>query len=556
MSSASPDAETPARLRSGGTLLVDALRIHGVDTLFGVPGESALPVFDALRDAARGVRFIVCRHEANAAHMAEADGKLTGRPGVCIVSRGPGAMHAAVGVHTAFQDSTPFLLIIGQVPRAHRGREAFQEMDYSRAFADMAKWAADIPSADAIPEYLSRAFHIATHGRPGPVVLSVGEDVLGEMSAVLDAPAFKPVAAVPAPASMQRVHDMLQAAERPLVIVGGSGWTAQASADITAFCATNGLPVVAGFRAQDIVDNDSPVYIGDLSLGSNRALTQRVKAADLLLVVGDRLGEVTSKAYDALKVPDPDQGLIHVFPGAEELGRVYNADLPILAAPPEFAAALRTLAPLDGTGWSEWRRAGRAVYEAYQTPPAAHAGFDYAKVILHLAETLPHDAIVTNGAGNYTIWLHRFYRYRRFGTQLAPKSGCMGYGLPAAIAAKLRHPARTVVALAGDGCFQMASPDFATAVHHNLPVVVIVVNNGAYGSIRAHQERHFPGRESGTRLTNPSFADLARAYGVHGETVHADADFPAALARALAAGMPAIIEIALPPAQLTPDFVL
>ncbi|MEP9347946.1 thiamine pyrophosphate-binding protein [Xanthobacter sp. KR7-225] len=549
-------APSSAPLRAGGAILVDALRIHGADRIFGVPGESALPVFDALRDGARGVRFIVCRHEANAAHMAEADGKLTGRPGVCIVSRGPGAMHAAVGVHTAFQDSTPFILIIGQVPQAHRGREAFQEIDYSRTFADMAKWAADIPRADAIPEYLSRAFHVATHGRPGPVVLSVGEDVLSEMSAVADAPAFKTVAAVPAPADMARVRERLQAAARPLLIVGGSGWTAEASADITGFALANNLPVVAGFRAQDIVSNDAPVYVGDLSLGSSRALTQRVKDADLLLVLGDRIGEVTSKAYDALKVPDPDQALIHVFPGAEELGRVYNADLPILAAPPEFAAALRDMAPLDPARWAPWRAECRAAYEAYQVPPEKTAGFDYAKVIQHLRAALPDDAIVTNGAGNYTIWLHRFFRYRTFRTQLAPKSGCMGYGLPAAIAAKLRHPGRTVVALAGDGCFQMASPDFATAVHHKLAIVVIVVNNATYGSIRAHQERQFPGRESGTRLTNPSFAELARAYGAHGERVEADADFPAALERALAAGGPALIEILLPPSQLTPDLVI
>ncbi|MEP9354380.1 thiamine pyrophosphate-dependent enzyme [Xanthobacter sp. KR7-65] len=542
--------------RSGGSILVDALRINGVDTIFGVPGESALPVFDALRDQAHGVRFIVCRHEANACHMAEADGKLRGIPGVCIVSRGPGAMHATVGVHTAFQDSTPLILIIGQLPRAHRGREGFQEMDYSRTFADMTKWAADIPSAEAIPEYVSRAFHIATHGRPGPVVLSVGEDVLSEMSAVADAPAFKPVAAVPSPRILDEAREMLQTAERPLVIVGGSGWTAEASAGITAFCLANDLPVVAGFRSQDIVDNRAPVYMGDLSLGSSRALTERLKAADLLLVVGDRLGEVTSKSYGALAVPDPAQGLIHVFPGADELGRVYNADLPILAGPPEFVAGVRNLTPLDPTRWRGWRAEGRAAYEAYQRPPEKVAGFDLAKAVLHLAEVLPDDAIVTNGAGNYTIWLHRFYRYRAFGTQLAPKSGCMGYGLPAAIAAKLRFPDRAVVALAGDGCFQMASPDFATAVHHKLPIVVIVVNNGAYGSIRAHQERHFPGRESGTRLTNPSYAALAQAYGVHGEEIHSHAAFPAALDRALAAEGPALIEIIMPTQQLTPDLIL
>lgn len=550
------DGTSATALRTGGSILVDALRIHGVDTVFGVPGESALPVFDALRDGDHGVRFVVCRHEANASHMAEADGKLRGIPGVCLVSRGPGAMHAAVGVHTAFQDSTPFILIIGQVPRAGRGREGFQEMDYSRAFADMAKWSADIPRADAIPEYMSRAFHMATHGRPGPVVLSVGEDVLSEMSAVADAPAFKPATSVPAPASLAQMREMLQAAERPLVIVGGSGWTAEAAQGITDFCVAGGLPVAAGFRSQDIVDNRLPVYVGDLSLGVNRALTERVKAADLLLVVGDRLSEVTTKSYSSLAVPDPVQTLIHVYQGADELGRVYNADLPILAAPPEFVAGLKALAPLDGARWASWRQEARAAYELYQTPPEKTAGFDLAKVVQHLVKRLPDDAIVSNGAGNYTIWLHRFYRYRAFGSQLAPKSGCMGYGLPAAIAAKLRFPERVVVALAGDGCFQMASPDFATAVHHKLPIVVIVVNNGVYGSIRAHQERQFPGRESGTLLSNPSYSAIAHAYGVYGETVREEEEFPAALERAFASGGPAIVEIIMPTNQLTPDFII
>lgn len=544
------------KLRNGGQILVDGLRIHGVDTVFGVPGESALPIFDALRGGENGVRFIVCRHEANGTHMAEADGKLRGAPGVCIVSRGPGAMHAAVGVHTAFQDSTPMILIIGQVPRAHRGREAFQEMDYSRVFADMTKWAADIPNVDAIPEYLTRAFHIATHGRPGPVVLSIPEDVLSDLSPVADAPAWKPVSAAPAAGTMAQLRELLQASHRPLVIVGGSGWTAEAAADISAFCIASDLPVVAGFRAQDIVDNRSPAYVGDLSLGSSPALTARVKAADLLLVVGDRLGEVSTKAYGALQVPDPAQTLIHVFPDPDELGRVYNADLPILSGMVDFADQLRDATPLDPANWSGWRRACREAYEAFQQPPGKSAGFDLAKAILHLSERLPDDAIVTNGAGNYTIWLQRFYRYRTFGTQLAPKSGCMGYGLPAAIAAKLRFPDQVIVGLAGDGCFQMASPDFATAVHHKLPLVMIVVNNGAYGSIRAHQERHFPGRESGTVLTNPSFAALAHAYGVHGETISDDADFPAALERALTAGVPAILEIKMPGNHLTPDLII
>ncbi|MFG1462595.1 thiamine pyrophosphate-binding protein [Xanthobacter sp. DSM 24535] len=549
-------AAQPAATRNGGQILVDALRIHGADRIFGVPGESALPVFDALHEGEKGVRFVMCRHEANASHMAEADGKLTGLPGLCLVSRGPGAMHATVGVHTAWQDSTPMILIVGQVPRTTRGREGFQEINYVRVFADMAKWVGEIESADLIPEYVSRAYHIATQGRPGPVVLSIPEDVLASTGAVVDAPAFHRASPAPAASDMARLRDILQGAQRPLVIIGGSTWTAEAAGKVSAFCAASGLPVAAGFRSQDLVNNDLPHYVGHLTLGSSPALTERVKAADVLLVIGDRLGEITSKAYSALDVPAPKQTLIHVHPGAEELGRVYNADLPILSGMERFADALAELEPLESGPWTDWAHAARAEFEAFQQPPTRTAGFDLGKMILHLREVLPDDAIIANGAGNYTVWLHRFFRYRTFGTQMAPKSGSMAYGLPGAIAAKLRHPERTVVALAGDGCFQMASPEFATAVHYKLPIVVIVVNNAIYGSIRMHQERHFPGRPSGTFLTNPDFAALARSYGAHGEVVSADADFPAALARARATGGPAIVEVRVPSNQLTPDMIL
>ncbi|OYX67583.1 MAG: thiamine pyrophosphate-binding protein [Rhizobiales bacterium 32-66-11] len=552
-SAASPAATAT---RNGGQILVDALRIHGADRIFGVPGESALPVFDALHEGEKGVRFVMCRHEANASHMAEADGKLTGLPGLCLVSRGPGAMHATVGVHTAWQDSTPMILIVGQVPRTTRGREGFQEINYVRVFADMAKWVGEIESADLIPEYVSRAYHIATQGRPGPVVLSIPEDVLSSLSAVADAPAFHRAAPAPAASDMARLRDLLQGAQRPLVIIGGSTWTAEAAGKVSAFCAASGLPVAAGFRSQDLVNNDLPHYVGHLTLGSSPALTERVKAADVVVAIGDRLGEITSKAYSALDVPAPKQTLIHVHPGAEELGRVYNADLPILSGMERVADALAELEPLDSTLWTDWAQAARAEFEAFQQPPTRTAGFDLGKMILHLREVLPDDAIIANGAGNYTVWLHRFFRYRTFGTQMAPKSGSMAYGLPGAIAAKLRHPERTVVALAGDGCFQMASPEFATAVHYKLPIVVIVVNNAIYGSIRMHQERHFPGRPSGTFLTNPDFAALAQSYGAHGEVVTQDGEFPAAFARALAAGGPAIVEVRVPSNQLTPDMII
>ena len=551
-----PESTLSPRSRKGGELLVSALRIQGVDTIFGVPGESALPIFDALLDAGDAIRFIVCRHEANAAHMAEADGKLRNRPGVCLVSRGPGAMHAAVGLHTAWQDSTPMVLIVGQVPRRHRGREGFQEMEFTRVFADMTKWAAEIDAPDRIPEHVTRAFHIAAHGRPGPVVLSIPEDVLDVVSDVADAAPGQPFQPGPSDLDMTRLSTLLEAAERPLIIVGGGGWTAEAAAQVRRFAAAGDLPVVAGFRSQDIVDNRSEQYAGDLSLGCSPALKARVKEADLLLVIGDRLGEVTTGGYSLLTAPDPNQRLVHVFPGAEELGRVYTPTLAILSSMPRFADALVALPPVARRAWGDWRAALRKAYLDYQAPPAQAAGLDLAKIVTWLRERLPDDAIVTNGAGNYNIWLHRFYRYRHFGTQLAPKSGCMGYGLPAAITAKLRHPDRTVITLAGDGCFMMSSPDFATAVRYWLAITVIIINNARYGSIRMHQERHFPGRPSGTDLTNPDFAALARSYGAFGEVVERDEDFVAAFERAIASGGPAILELRVDPDRLTPDMTI
>lgn len=548
--------ETTAKPRNGGQILVAALRIHGADMIFGVPGESALPIFDALLDERPAMRFIVCRHEANAAHMADADAKLTGRPGICMVSRGPGAMHAAIGIHTAFQDSTPVILIVGQVPRHHLGREAFQEMDFTKTFADTTKWAAEISDPDLIPEYVSRAYHIATHGRPGPVVLSIPEDVLSAMSTVADAAPHRALDTSPSAHAMARLRTLLQAAERPLAIVGGGGWTAEDARAFTAFAEANALPVIAGFRSQDIVDNRSDVYIGDMSLGGSRNLAARIKSADFLLVVGDRLGDVTTRGYSVIDSPTPKQTLVHVYPGAEELGRVYNAELPIHSGIGQFVATLSTFDAVDVTRWQAWRMECRQEYLAFQKPPAKAPALDLAKVVLHMRERLPDDAIVTNGAGNCNIWLHRFFSYRQLGTQVAPKSGAMGYGLSAAIAAKLRCPDRAVVGFAGDGCFLMASPDFATAVHYRLPVVVIVANNAMYGSIRMHQEKQFPGRPSATALTNPDLVTFARAYGAHGECVERDSDFPAALERALAANGPALIELRLDPNQLTPDFAI
>ncbi|MCG6205227.1 thiamine pyrophosphate-binding protein [Rhodopseudomonas sp. HC1] len=548
--SASP---TGARLRSGGEILVAALRSNGVDRMFGVPGESALPVFDALADADAGVRFIVCRHEATASHMAEADGKLTGRPGVCIVSRGPGAMHAMVGVHTAWQDSTPLLLLIGQVPRAYRGREAFQEVDYTGVLGGMTKWVAEVESAEQISEMVAQAFAVAMQGRPGPVALSLPEDVLSELSAAADAAPVKIDRTAPFPAQMQQVRALLQQAQRPLIVVGNLGWSNAASETFRRFVMDNDLPVVAGFRSQDVLDNDCEQYLGDLSLGCSRKLVDRVKQADCVLVIGDRLGDVTTQHYSLFDLPAPQPTLIHVFPEAGELGKVYTPSLAIEADASLFIAGLADLAPLSPAAWTAWRAAGRDEYVAYQQARPHRPPLDLAEIISHLRDRLPSDTIVTNGAGNYTIWLHRYFRYRQLGTQIAPKSGSMGYGLPAALAAKLRHPDRTVVCLAGDGCFMMASQEFATAFREQLPIIVIIVNNVTYGSIRMHQENQFPGRPSGTALNNPDFVALAQSYGAYAEAVQTHAAFPPALERAIAAERPSVIELHVDPRLLTPD---
>jgi acetolactate synthase-1/2/3 large subunit len=549
------DPEQPAgtvtALRSGGQLLVSALRVNGVDRMFGVPGESALPIFDSLLDA--GIQFVTCRHEATASHMAEADGKISGRPGICVVSRGPGAMHAAIGLHTAWQDSTPLILIVGQVPRGHRGREAFQEINYVRTFDDMTKWVGEVQSPDQIPEFVNRAFHVAMQGRPGPVVLSLPEDVLSSMSDVADALPAQLVETAPSDQQMVQVRELLGRAQKPIVIVGNLGWTREAAAQFKAFVARNDLPVIAGFRSQDVLDNRSPHYVGDLSLGCSKALMERVKAADLLLVIGDRLGDVTTNHFSLLDAPTLKQVLIHVFPGAEDLGRTYNPTLAIQSRSSSFVAALAKLPPLHANPWAAWREELRQALVNYQSPRPDTASFDLSKVIAHLNRVLPDDAVVTNGAGNYTIWLHRYYCYRQLGTQIAPKSGSMGYGLPAAIAAKLRQPDRTVVCLAGDGCFMMASQEFATAVQRGLPIIVIIVNNGMYGSIRMHQENHFPHRPSGTDLLNPDFAALARSYGAHGEIVDHHDQFPDVFARAVRADRPTVIELRVNRNQLTPD---
>ena len=542
---------------TGARLLVDALVTHGVDRVFSVPGESFLAVLDALHDETERIRTIVCRHEAGAANMAEATGKLTGRPGVAIVTRGPGATHASIGVHTAFQDSTPMILLIGQCARDHLDREAFQEIDYRRMFGQMAKWVAQIDDARRIPEYLSHAFHTACAGRPGPVVLALPEDMLTDTCPrAPGAPAFQRVAASPSATQIDRLRELLERAQRPMVIAGGSVWNAQACADLRRFVQAWQLPIGCAFRYQDTIDNDHPNYAGDVGLGINPALAQRIREADLLLVVGPRLGEATTGGYTLLDIPKTRQTLVHVHQGAEELGRVYAADLPIVSGMPEIAAALAALVPRQAPAWQGSADEAHRAYLAWSAPRPMLGEVQLGEIMKQLRTRLPDDAIVTNGAGNYAIWLHRHFSYRQWRTQLAPTSGAMGYGVPAAIAAKSIYPERTVVAFAGDGCFMMSSQELATAMQYGLNVVFIVVNNAHYGTIRMHQERHYPGRTHGTGLTNPDFAAFARSFGAHGETVERTADFLPAFDRCLASGRPALIEIRVPKEVSTPAATL
>jgi len=537
-------------MRTGGRLLVDQLVVHGADVAFGVPGESYLAVLDALHDSP--LRFVTCRHEVGAANMADAYGKLTGRPGICMVTRGPGATHAAGGIHTAYQDSTPLILLIGQVSRRMMGREAFQEIDYRHMFGPMAKWVEQIDYPDRIPELVSRAFHVATAGRPGPVVLALPEDMLVEESDVEDAKQYEQARVMASPADVERARALLDGAERPLAIVGGTPWSAEAHTALTTWLEAGRIPVAAGWRRQDMVDNASPAYAGHLTLGADPRLTQRVRDADVLLVIGERLSEITTAGYTLLRVPDPEQALIHVSPDPDELGRVYAPALAVPASPDTFALALAATLPLDGGRREEAFAAARADYGENLRHRPAPGEVDMGEVMAALRERLPADAILTNGSGNFSVWTHRFYEFRRYPTQLAPTSGAMGYGVPAAVTAKLLHPERVVVAMAGDGDFLMTGQELATAVQYGAPIVVLVVNNGMLGTIRMHQERHYPGRVSGTDLVNPDFAALARAFGALGVAVERTEDFGPAFEEALASGRPAVIELRVDPEALTP----
>jgi acetolactate synthase-1/2/3 large subunit len=559
---------TNARL--AGHALVEALIAQGIDTVFGVPGESYLAALDGFHEHAGRIRFIACRHEGGASFMADAQGKLAGWPGVCFVTRGPGASNAAIGLHTAFQDSTPMILFVGQVASEQRDREAFQELDYRQVFGPgtlgMAKWVAEVQHADRLPEYVARAFHTAMQGRPGPVVLVLPEDMLTTPTTAPVLPRAVPAQAWPAPGALRDLRSMLIEAERPLAIVGGSGWSAESARALQRFAEAWQLPVGCGFRFQDCFDNRHSLYAGDVGIGINPKLAARVREADLILAIGVRLGEMTTGGYSHLAVPRPVQKLVHLHAGAEELGRVYAADLLLQCSLGLAGQALATLEPPPGApGWTDWTASAHADYEANHVAPAV-TPLDMAQVIKTVQRLAPADTVYTNGAGNFSAWLHRYTRY--FGlqhhgrTQLAPTSGAMGYGVPAAIGASLLYPERTVVNIAGDGDFLMTGQELATAQAHGAgrgvgKLISIVVDNATYGTIRMHQEREYPGRVSGSDLqANPDFAALARAYGWNACCVSATPGFEPLFAAALAADGPSLIHLKLDTDVSTPRTTL
>ena len=542
-------------LRTGGEILIDQLVIHGARHMFCVPGESYIAALDACYG--RELAVTICRHESGAAIMAEAVGKATGRPGICFVTRGPGATNASAGVHIARQDSTPMILFVGQVARGMREREAFQELDYRAVFGSIAKWATEIDDPARIPELVSRAYYTATSGRPGPVVIALPEDMLTERVAVADAPAFEPVETWPGLTDMSRLQKMIWAAERPIVLLGGSRWSEAACASVARFAERFALPVATTFRRAHLFDPDHPCYAGDLGIGPNPKLLARVKGADLIVLVGGRLGEMPSQGYTLLDIPAPSQKLVHVFPDVAELGRVYRAELAINAAPTAFAAALEGLQPPNDLRWSEGTPIAHADFLAWTDKPTKVPGaVNMGEIVASMRAKLPADAVITNGAGNFSVWVHRYSRYRRYGTELAPISGSMGYGVPAAIGMKRLDPARTVVCFAGDGDFLMTGQEFATAVQYDLPVIIVLMDNGMYGTIRMHQERHYPGRVVGTALKNPDFAAYARSFGGYGATVTKTEDFMPAFEAAQKSGKPAIIHVKVDPEALTPAMSL
>lgn len=537
--------------RTAGQIVVDQLRIHGADFVFCVPGESYLAVLDALHDARDRIQVINARHEAGAANMAEAYGKLTGRPGIAMVTRGPGACHAAIGIHTARQDSTPMVMLVGQVARRAYDRESFQEVDYRQMFGPLAKWVAQIDQADRIPEYLARAFHVATSGRPGPVVLALPEDMLGDTATVADAAPYLAVQPGVDPADLARLRALLDEAQRPLLVLGGSRWTDAACAQVQAFAEAWDLPTAVTFRRMDLVDNRSAIYAGDLALAPPPGLVNRVREADLVIAAGTRLGDIATQDYKLFDLPQPASTLVHVYPDPDELGRVFRPHVGIAAGPTAFAAAVAQLRPEGPARWAAWTRAANADYVANLEPSPYDGALDMGRALTELRARLPRDVIITLDAGNHTGWPMRYLSFGRPGRLLGPVSGAMGYGTPSAVAASLLHPGRLVVGFVGDGGFMMSGQELATAVQHGARPILILFNNALYGTIRMHQERDFPGRAIATELVNPDFVALARAYGAHGELVTRTADLVPAFERAVASGLPAIIEARTDPKRIT-----
>ena len=540
--------------RHGGQILVDHLKAQGVRRVFSVPGESFLAALDGLYES--GIENVVCRHEGAAVMMAEAHAKLTGQPGIAFVTRGPGATNGSAGVHVAQQDSTPLILFVGQIDNRHRDREAFQEVNYREFFKPIAKWAAEVDHTERLPEYLSRAFHQALSGRPGPVVLALPENML---SAQADVPDIAPVAPTPPSVCSEQLDAVLEKlckAERPLVIAGGSVWSSDAAAGLAQFAESFGLPVCATFRRMDRIDNRHPNYAGELAVGMNPKLAKRLREADCLLALGARLGDIATGSYELVDPAAPGKTIIHIHPDPNELGRVFRPDLGLAAPAVDVIAKLSRRTAPDRPDWSGWTKAARADYLDWVTPRETPGAVKLEQVIHQLSEHLPDNAIVTNGAGNFAAFLHRYLRARAFPGHLAPTSGSMGYGFPAAISAKLEHPDRPVICFAGDGCFQMTLNEMSTARQYGANVITIVCNNGQYGTIRMHQEKTYPGRVSGTQMFNPDYAAFARAYGAHGERIERTEDFLPAYLRALEAGCPAVIELVLDPDALSPGLTV
>jgi acetolactate synthase I/II/III large subunit len=536
------------KMRHGGQILIDQLKIQGVDRVFCIPGESYLPALDGLYES--GIQTVVGRQEGGVAMMAEASGKLTGRPGIAFVTRGPGASNASAGIHIAFQDSTPMILFVGQVDSSHRDREAFQEVDYKKMFSPLAKWVAEIDNIERLPEYISKAFNIALSGRPGPVVLSLPEDTLFAKADIPDAPKVNPSKQMVSEEDVNEVIDKLKLAKNPFIIVGGSGWSSEAAENLGKFAKSMGIPVGTSFRCQDYLDNRHPNYVGDVGIGINPALLKRITSADCVLVLNARLGEMTTGGYSMFDIPKPRQYLIHIHPDPNELGSVYQPDIGLVCNSAEF---IKKAVNNSKEHQNKSPTKERANYQAWQKPLTTPGNVKMEVVIKTLSNILPEETIITNGAGNYNSWLHRYFTYKGWRTQVGSTSGSMGYGLPAAVAAKLIHHDKEVICLSGDGCFQMTMQEFGTACQYGLNIIIIISNNSVYGTIKMHQEKAFPGRPSGTSMVNPNFAELAKSYGGHGEVVLSTDQFSGALERARNSNKPAILDLRTDPKAINPQ---